>query len=140
MYWILLTSQQARGLLEKSLAPRPSFNDSSPERKVKVAVLDGDEKSVRHEYHKTLRTPPSAYNRHVRFAVLEFDPLLDSSSINAKGWSKIVKVIEANYTLFDAFVILHGTDSLAYTCSAVSFMLQNLGKPVIFTYASIHPI
>ena len=51
----------------------------------------------------------------------------------ANGWSHIASTIFRNYTLFDAFVILHGTDSLAYTCSALSFMLQNLGKPVILT-------
>lgn len=50
-----------------------------------------------------------------------------------EGWSHIAQTIFRNYQLFDAFVILHGTDSLAYTCSALSFMLQNLGKPVILT-------
>lgn len=59
--------------------------------------------------------------------------MLDSSSINAKGWAKIAKAIERNYQLFDAFVILHGTDSLAYTSSALSFMISHLGKPVILT-------
>lgn len=54
-------------------------------------------------------------------------------SINANGWTQISSTIYRNYKLFDAFVILHGTDSLAYTCSALSFMLQNLGKPVILT-------
>lgn len=68
---------------------------------------------------------------------MEFEPLLDSSSINARGWAKIARAIERNYMLFDAFVVLHGTDSLAYTCSAVSFMLQNLGKPVIFTGSQV---
>ncbi len=65
--------------------------------------------------------------------VLEFDPLLDSSSIDSKGWADIAETIFRNYKLFDGFVVLHGTDSLAYTCSALSFMLQNLGKPVILT-------
>ena len=62
--------------------------------------------------------------------------MLDSSSINAKGWAKIAKAIERNYQLFDAFVILHGTDSLAYTSSALSFMINHLGKPVILTCVS----
>ena len=68
-----------------------------------------------------------------RYAVLEFEELLDSSSIDSTGWVSIAETINRNYTLFDGFVVLHGTDSLAYTCSALSFMLQNLGKPVIFT-------
>ena len=68
-----------------------------------------------------------------RYAVLEFEELLDSSSIDSTGWVQIAETIHRNYTLFDGFVVLHGTDSLAYTCSALSFMLQNLGKPIIFT-------
>jgi 60kDa lysophospholipase len=68
-----------------------------------------------------------------RYAVLEFEELLDSSSIDSKGWTQIARTIQRNYILFDGFVVLHGTDSLAYTSSALSFMLQNLGKPVILT-------
>ena len=72
-----------------------------------------------------------------RYAVIEFDELLDSSSIDSKGWTQIARTIARNYTFFDGFVVLHGTDSLAYTCSALSFMLQNLGKPVILTGSQI---
>ena len=82
---------------------------------------------------QSLRTPLSIYSRRVRYSVLEFEQLLDSSSIDAAGWDQIARVIESNYQLFDGFVVLHGTDSLAYTSSALSFMLQNLGKPVILT-------
>lgn len=82
---------------------------------------------------QSLRTPISAYGRSVRYAVLEFEKLLDSSSIDAAGWDQITRAVLRNYQLFDGFVILHGTDSLAYTASALSFMLQNLGKPVILT-------
>ena len=49
------------------------------------------------------------------------------------GWKEIAFTIYHNYRSFDAFIVLHGTDSLAYTSSALSFMLQNLGKPVILT-------
>lgn len=81
----------------------------------------------------SLRTSKTAYNRHIRYSVLEFNPLLDSSSMSAAGWEKMALSIRDNYHLFDGFVILHGTDSLAYTASALSFMLSNLGKPVILT-------
>ncbi|KAF8544695.1 asparaginase-domain-containing protein [Trichophaea hybrida] len=118
----------ATGFLGSCLRPRPSFNDGSPTKQVPVVVEDG-----RVEMVDTLRTPPSKFSRRIRFANLEFNPLLDSSSINAKGWGKIAKAIERNYQLFDSFVILHGTDSLAYTSSALSFMINNLGKPVILT-------
>jgi 60kDa lysophospholipase len=118
----------ARGFLQSGLAPRPSFNDGSNPDPVDVMVRDGEVQSYR-----SLRTPLSAYERQVRYAVFEFEELLDSSSIDAKGWDEIAKTIYRNYTLFDAFVVLHGTDSIAYTSSALSFMLQNLGKPVILT-------
>jgi 60kDa lysophospholipase len=118
----------ARGFLQAGLAPRPSFNDGSNPDPINVMVRDREVQSYR-----SLRTPLSAYERQIRYAVFEFEQLLDSSSIDAKGWDEIAKTIYRNYTLFDAFVVLHGTDSLAYTSSALSFMLQNLGKPVILT-------
>ncbi|KAI9750828.1 MAG: hypothetical protein M4579_006290 [Chaenotheca gracillima] len=118
----------ARGFLEAGMAPRPSFNDGSRPEPLEVMYTDTELRSLR-----SLRTPVSVYERQVRYAVLEFEELLDSSSIDANGWAEIAQAIYRNYQLFDAFVVLHGTDSLAYTCSALSFMLQNLGKPVILT-------
>jgi 60kDa lysophospholipase len=81
----------------------------------------------------SLRTPPSSYSRHIRYTLYEFPTLLDSSSISSAGWKQITNTIQENYSLFDGFVVLHGTDSLAYTSSALSFMLAHLGKPIIFT-------
>lgn len=86
---------------------------------------------------QTLRTPISKYGKRIRYAVLEFDELLDSSSIDAKGWTQIAETIYRNYTFFDGFVVLHGTDSLAYTASALSFMFANLGKPIILTGSQV---
>jgi len=82
---------------------------------------------------RSLRTPLSNYSRHVRFTLYEFPTLLDSSSISSAGWTQIAITIQRNYHLFDGFVVLHGTDSLAYSSSALSFMLSHLGKPVILT-------
>lgn len=62
-----------------------------------------------------------------------FDPLIDSSNMNPESWKKIASVIEENYESYDGFVVLHGSDTMAYTASALSFMLQNLNKPVILT-------
>lgn len=118
----------ARGFLESGMAPRPSFNDGSARKEIQVKVDEHTRQLL-----PSLRTPISTYEKHVRYAVLEFDELLDSSSINADGWTEIAKTILWNYKLFDAFIVLHGTDSMAYTCSALSFMLQYLGKPVILT-------
>lgn len=81
----------------------------------------------------SLRTPMTAYQRHVRYGLVEFTPLLDSSSIEASDWAQMARAVKENYHLFDGFVILHGTDSLAYTASALSFIMSNLGKPVVLT-------
>jgi L-asparaginase len=62
-----------------------------------------------------------------------FDPLLDSSDMNPGHWVELVSVIEENYEKYDGFVVLHGSDTMAYTASALSFMLENLNKPVILT-------
>ncbi|HJZ40145.1 MAG TPA: type I asparaginase [Bacteroidales bacterium] len=62
-----------------------------------------------------------------------FDPPLDSSNINPGDWVKLAGIIEENYNTFGGFIVLHGTDTMAYSASALSFMLENLGKPVIFT-------
>ena len=119
----------AKGFLDAGMAPRPSFNDGSEPGSLQAfPENDGPAISL-----KSLRTPRSRYGRHVRFSVLEFEELLDSSSIDSKGWTQIASTIYKNYTLFDGFVVLHGTDSIAYTSSALSFMLSNLGKPVILT-------
>lgn len=62
-----------------------------------------------------------------------FDPVIDSSNMNPEFWGKLVDVIETNYESYDGFVVLHGSDTMAYTASALSFMLENLNKPVILT-------
>lgn len=62
-----------------------------------------------------------------------FNPLMDSSNMDPNSWVAICEVIEKNYESYDGFVILHGSDTMAYTASALSFMLQNLNKPVILT-------
>ncbi|HPI86767.1 MAG TPA: type I asparaginase [Bacteroidales bacterium] len=62
-----------------------------------------------------------------------FDPLLDSSNINPGHWIDLVEVIAGHYDKYDGFVVLHGSDTMAYTASALSFMLENLNKPVILT-------
>jgi L-asparaginase len=64
---------------------------------------------------------------------ISFDPVKDSSNIDPAVWVKMAEIIEDSYDDFDGFVILHGTDTMAYTASALSFMLENLGKPVILT-------
>lgn len=64
---------------------------------------------------------------------IQFDPPIDSSNMSPSHWSDIARAIEDNYDKYDGFVVLHGTDTMAFTASALSFMLENLCKPVIIT-------
>lgn len=81
--------------------------------------------------------PIVASGHRIRYQVLEYSPLLDSSNMSMGDWARISRDIYAEYDKFDAFVILHGTDTMAYTASALSFMLENLGKSVILTGSQI---
>lgn len=71
------------------------------------------------------------FNFH--FDSISLEPLIDSSNINPNHWIKLAGIIQENYEKYDGFVVLHGTDTMAYTASALSFMLENLSKPVILT-------
>lgn len=64
---------------------------------------------------------------------LIFDNLIDSSNLKPEVWVKLCNIIKDNYDKYDGFVILHGTDTMAYTASALSFMIDNLAKPVVLT-------
>ncbi|CAL8300267.1 unnamed protein product [Boreogadus saida] len=86
---------------------------------------------------KTLVLPAYKDNKRVVYTFLEYSPLLDSSNMTTEDWAKIGKDIEKNYERYDGFVILHGTDTMAYTASALSFMCEHLGKPVILTGSQV---
>lgn len=64
---------------------------------------------------------------------VSFSPLVDSSNIQPDFWVRLVEIVSSNYDRYDGFVILHGTDTMSYTASALSFMIQNLDKPIILT-------
>ena len=76
---------------------------------------------------------PELKRFNYRISSYQFNPPIDSSDMEPALWAKMVKIIDYNYDNFDGFVILHGTDTMAYTASALSFMLENLSKPVILT-------
>ncbi len=65
--------------------------------------------------------------------VYQFTPPIDSSDMSPRMWAQLVRIIADRYDRYDGFVILHGTDTMAYTASALSFMLENLTKPVVLT-------
>ncbi|MFK2242825.1 asparaginase [Bacteroides fragilis] len=80
-----------------------------------------------------LKHVPELKRFNYRISSYQFDPPIDSSDMEPAFWAKLVEIINYNYDSFDGFVILHGTDTMAYTASALSFMLENLSKPVILT-------
>ena len=84
-------------------------------------------------FDQLLRHVPELKRFNYRIASYQFNPPIDSSDMEPSLWAKIVRIISDNYNQFDGFVILHGTDTMAYTASALSFMLENLAKPVILT-------
>jgi L-asparaginase/Glu-tRNA(Gln) amidotransferase subunit D len=67
------------------------------------------------------------------YAIVEYDPVIDSADMTPAHWRQIAHDISSNYRDFDGFVVLHGTDTMAYTASALAFMLPDLAKPVILT-------
>lgn len=71
------------------------------------------------------------------YEIYEFNPLLDSSDVSHEEWHTIAKLIEQHYYDFDGFVVIHGTDTMAFTASALSFMLENLGKTVVVTGSQV---
>ena len=84
-------------------------------------------------FSKLLQRVPELKLLDCAIETISFENPIDSSNISPKSWVAIAEVIEQNYTAFDGFVVLHGSDTMSYSASALSFMLENLGKPVIFT-------
>ncbi|MBE8167751.1 MAG: asparaginase [Shewanella sp.] len=85
-----------------------------------------------------VRDMPEFYHDEMpQFTIHEYSPLIDSSNMMPSDWQRIADDIFDNYDKYDGFVILHGTDTMAYTASALSFMLKNLSKPVIVTGSQI---
>lgn len=76
---------------------------------------------------------PELSQLQVSITTLQLNPPIDSSNMNPELWAHLVHIIVDHYESYDGFVILHGTDTMAYTASALSYMLQNLSKPVILT-------
>ena len=89
-------------------------------------------------FKSLLESIPALYKDGMpKWNLYEMLPLLDSSNMTVNEWNKIGNLIYDNYDEYDGFVILHGTDTMAYTASALSFMLENLSKPVILTGSQI---
>ncbi|GAB6025427.1 hypothetical protein CHUAL_011173 [Chamberlinius hualienensis] len=108
-------------MLEAKLRTMPNLHDPS------------------YSFSSSLVLPNSLPDEHRRvfYTVYEYDPLLDSSNMTIDDWIRIALDIKRLYNNFDGFVILHGTDTMAYTASALSFMIQDLKKPIVITGSQI---
>ena len=85
------------------------------------------------KFSKLLQRIPELKQLDCEIETISFEDPIDSSNMNPAEWAKIATIIEDNYASFDGFVVLHGSDTMSYSASALSFMLENLAKPVIFT-------
>ncbi len=80
---------------------------------------------------------PSLKRLNVDLEVHTLSPVIDSSNVSPENWVTLAQLIRDNYRRYDGFVVLHGTDTMSYTASALSFMFENLAKPVVFTGSQI---
>ncbi|XP_058843454.1 60 kDa lysophospholipase isoform X2 [Acipenser ruthenus] len=85
----------------------------------------------------TLVLPLSNLNKRIIYTVIEYCPLLDSCNMTTDDWATIAKDLYKYYEQYDGFVVLHGTDTMAYTASALSFMCEHLGKTIILTGSQV---
>ena len=85
------------------------------------------------DFNHLLANVPELKQLNVNIGTITFTPPIDSSDMEPTLWARIVRIIEENYDKYDGFVILHGTDTMSFTASALSFMLEDLMKPVVLT-------
>ncbi|KAF0976751.1 hypothetical protein FDP41_004046 [Naegleria fowleri] len=130
-----------RGYLRKKLAQLSQFNDARHRKlylKMAGVINDQDtEETERAKMDQWFSTPRSDDGCVALYQLLEFDPILDSSNMGYKDWVKIAQCISDHYDDYDCFIVLHGTDTMCYTASALSFMFRHLAKTVILTGSQI---
>lgn len=114
------------GVLDKRLRDFPQLHDATY---AKHRFPDSE--------NPPLVLPDTGDHRRIVYTTSEYDPLLDSSNATMDDWIQIARDIKEHYDDYDGFVILHGTDTMAYTSSALSFLLESLGKSVIVTGSQI---
>jgi L-asparaginase len=100
---------------------------------ITMAVDPGTGSLTPFKFDQLYKQIPELNKFNFKIDYIQFDPLLDSSEIGPTEWIQIAETIAEAYNRYDGFVVLHGTDTMAYTASALSFLLENLQKPVILT-------
>lgn len=84
-----------------------------------------------------ISTPNLGNNKRVYYKVLQYQDLIDSSDMNFEKYQQMAKTVEDNYDLYDSFILIHGTDTLEYTASYLSFMFENINKTFLITGSQI---
>uniref|UniRef100_A0A672IZL4 asparaginase n=1 Tax=Salarias fasciatus TaxID=181472 RepID=A0A672IZL4_SALFA len=129
------------GLLLKFLRSLPILHDQDYAEKHRLRERYGDQTLVLPDMSLHVSSSPSfsesAERKRVVYTIDEYNPLLDSSNMTPEDWVKIGTDIEKNYETYAGFVVLHGTDTMAYTASALSFLCEHLRKPVVVTGAQV---
>lgn len=119
---------------------------SEPQGKVLIVYTGGTFGMVRKEGTNTLEPYnlsnlmdffPELRQLHIDIDLLEISNIIDSSNVSPQVWIELCTIIEEVYVHYDGFIIIHGTDTMAYSASALSFMIENLQKPIIFTGAQL---
>ena len=100
-------------------------------------VLDNKQSLIPFDFQLIMNSIPTLSRFNLELNVVAFEEPIDSSNIHPKHWIEIAKIIKEGYEENDGFIVLHGTDTMAYSASALSFMLEGLAKPVIFTGAQL---
>lgn len=88
-------------------------------------------------FEDILKFIPELKRLRLSLDIMAMEPAIDSSDMRPEVWQELVRLLKNNYEAYDGFVILHGTDTMAYTASALSFMMRNLSKPIILTGAQL---
>lgn len=118
-----------KNFAQNCMRPTPDFNDGSMLESTTATNESGEQISS-----ITLRPPPRTEGApRYRYTVLEFSELIDSSSMDGNHWNRILRCLTQNWNSFDAFLVLHGTDTLAYTASILAFALGSIDKTVVVT-------
>jgi len=100
-------------------------------------VQDASGALIPFNFGKVVERVPELRQLGIRLTVISFPSPIDSSNIQVQDWIDMAYIIEENYAQYDSFVVLHGTDTMAYSASMLSYMLEGLNKPVIFTGAQM---
>jgi L-asparaginase len=127
---------------------RVSINTALPQKpKGRILIIytggtfgmtyDQDGVLIPFDFSLILEHLPTLKNLALELTVVSFETPIDSSNITHEHWQILARIIGQNYDSHDGFVVLHGTDTMAYTASALSFMLEGLAKPVVFTGAQL---